>query len=306
MLLTDYTMKLTDFDPEADTYSRRNALFLGEASQAAYASPEAGDPNGMQAWAGMAGFTACAPFGAVSGYFQNGRIEGFIATTDSLLLVSFRGTDPTIGDWLLDFETAMATDPFVPGHVHRGFNGALLSVWSQIRPHLDNRGERRVWITGHSLGGALAVACAARATFENPRVGVRGIYTYGQPRYGNEICSSDCAQLLGSVMFRHVNNRDIVPRVPPFLLGFRHWGTEILFDRTEAAHVNPSPVEGVRDLWWQLKTDPFDLSPLRALLTRNEEEDAIRRLREESFEVATDHFLTNAYLPVLRKALDGE
>ena len=83
MLLSDYTMKLKDFDPEADTYSKRNALFLGEASQAAYASPDADDPNGMQAWAGMAGFSACTPFGSFSGLFSKGRIEGFVATTDS-------------------------------------------------------------------------------------------------------------------------------------------------------------------------------------------------------------------------------
>lgn len=304
MLLSEYSMKLADFDSEADGYSKRNALFLGEASQAAYASPDAGDPNGMQAWAAMVGFTACIPFSAFSGLFSRGQIEGFVATTDSLLLVSFRGTDPTVGDWLLDFQTALETDPVVPGNVHRGFNGALLSVWSQIRPYLDNRGNRRVWITGHSLGGALAVACAARATFENPRVGVRGIYTYGQPRYGNEVCSVDCAGILASVMFRHVNNRDIVPRVPPFALGFRHWGTEILFDTTETPHVNPSPVEEFRDLWWQLKTDPYDLSPLRSLLTGQDEEAAIRKLRNESFEVATDHLMTSAYLPVLRKELD--
>jgi triacylglycerol lipase len=298
-------MKLTDFDAEAEGYSTRNALFLGEASQAAYASPDAGDPNGMQAWAAMVGFAACTPFGASSGFLNTGRIEGFVATNDALLLVSFRGTDPTVGDWLLDFQVKPEADAVVPGQVHRGFNGALLAVWSQIRPHLDNRGNRRVWITGHSLGGALAVACAARATFENPRVGVRGIYTYGQPRYGNEACSGDCAKILGSVMFRHVNNRDIVPRVPPFLLGFRHWGTQILFDQEETPHVNSSPVEGLGDLWWQLKKDPLDLSPLKSLLTGDDEEAALRRLRNESFEVATDHFMTKAYLPVLRKVLDG-
>ena len=96
---------------------------------------------------------------------------------------------------------------------------------------------------------------------------------------------------------------DIVPRVPPFLLGFRHWGTEILFDETEAPHVNPSPVEGLRDLWWQLKADPYDLSPLKSLLTGQDEAAAIQKLRNESFEVATDHFMTTAYLPVLRKVL---
>jgi hypothetical protein len=49
MPLNGYSMKLTD----CDGYSKRNTLFLGEASQAAYAIPEADDPNGMQAWAAI-------------------------------------------------------------------------------------------------------------------------------------------------------------------------------------------------------------------------------------------------------------
>lgn len=304
MLISEYKMKLTGFEPEAEGYSKQNALFLAEASQAAYASPEASDPNGMQAWAAMVGFAECAPFGGYSG-FANGRVEGFVAKGDDVLLVSFRGTDPTVSDWLIDFDTVPVSDATVPGHVHRGFNEALLAVWSQVRPHLDARGNRRVWITGHSLGGALAVACAARATFEAPRVGIRGIYTYGQPRYGNANCSTACAELLGSVMFRHINNRDIVPRVPPFLMGFRHWGTEILFDEQAKPHINPSDVEKPTDLLWQFLVDPLDLSPLKNIFEGRNEIANLERLKNESFEVATDHFMNKAYLPVLEKEVSG-
>jgi len=54
---------------------------------------------------------------------------------------------------------------------------ANFALGTPQKSKLDVRGNRRVWLTGHSLGGALAVACAARATFEAPRVGIRGIYT---------------------------------------------------------------------------------------------------------------------------------
>ena len=50
MLINEYSRKLPDFDPEAEGYSKRNAVFLGEASQSAYGSPNANDPSGMQAW----------------------------------------------------------------------------------------------------------------------------------------------------------------------------------------------------------------------------------------------------------------
>ena len=301
MLLNQYTLKVTDFDEQAEGYSKRNALFLGEASQAAYGSPEAGHPLGMQAWAKMACFNECFPFQAESGRLQKGQIEGFVAKTDKVILVSFRGTDMNVGDWLIDFQSTPVRDPIIPGLVHQGFNDGLLSVWKQIRPHLDARKDQRVWITGHSLGGALAVACAARATFESPRIGIRGIYTFGQPRFGDSVCSKACADLLGSVLFRHINDRDIVPRVPPFAPGFRHWGTEILFDRSNVAHTQPSAVEEATDLLRRFLVNPLDLGPLGNLLQGKNEEEAIRKLKQDSFQVATDHFMADAYLPLLRK-----
>ena len=301
MLLIEYTTKLTGFNPEGDGYSKRNAVFLGEASQAAYGSPDASDPNGMQAWARMAGFTECIPFQAQCGVFHKGNVEGFVAKSDSLILVSFRGTDATVGDWLIDFHSTPVTDPVIPGHVHQGFHEGLLAVWEQIRPHLQARGNRRVWITGHSLGGALAVACAARATFESPRVGIRGIYTYGQPRYGDAKCAQECANLLGSVLFRHVNDRDIVPRVPPFVPGFRHWGAEISYDKTNGASFHPSSVEEAKDMLRRFLANPLDFTAIKNLLQRENEDAAIRKMKETSYQAAADHFMAEAYLPILRK-----
>jgi triacylglycerol lipase len=298
MQLSDYRLKLADFDSEAAAYSARNALFLGEASEAAYA-----DPAGMKAWAAMTGFDDCVPFEGLAGDVVKGNIDGFVATAANVVLVSFRGTDPTVADWMLDFRAAHVPDPSVPGEMHRGFHEGLAAVWSQIRPHLDARGNRRVWLTGHSLGGALAVACAARATFEAPRIGIRGIYTFGQPRYGDETCSTACAQLLASVLFRHINNRDIVPRVPLFFfMDYRHWGTEILFDQGGAPHVNTTAVETVGSLWWRILSDPLNLGPWKSLLTVGGEEAALRDLKSQTFQVATDHLMASAYLPVLRAA----
>ncbi len=286
-----------DFNGEADRYSARNAYFLADASAAAYL-----DGNGMQGWAANARFAECHPFAGAAGTLLPGHVEGFVAKSDSVLLVSFRGTDLNLADWLLNFRTVPVQDRLVRGRVHKGFAAGLESVWASVRPHLDARGNRRVWLTGHSQGGALAVGCAARATYEGAPVGIRGIYTYGQPRYGNSQFARACAEKLGSVMFRHVNNRDLVARVPPLSLGFRHWGTEILFDDGQAPHRHDGPVESSGTLWWRLLANRPNLSAWTAAFTSGDEQAALRRIFEQAYDPATDHFIRTAYLPLLQRA----
>ena len=44
--------------------------------------------------------------------------------------------------------------------------------------------NKKVFVTGHSLGGAMAVLCAYRLQ-EKAKIDVYGVYTYGCPRVGN-------------------------------------------------------------------------------------------------------------------------
>src|SRR5205807_7023956 len=118
---------------------------------------------------------------------------GFVAQNDAIVLVAFRGTQPNVPiDWMSDFQAKhVSWGPF-QGMVHKGFHDALHAVWEiaykdgEILPaRLLNRGDRAVWITGHSLGGAIAELCAAQASFET-HVPVQGVYTFGQPRCGDD------------------------------------------------------------------------------------------------------------------------
>ena len=47
--------------------------------------------------------------------------------------------------------------------------------------------KSKIFITGHSLGAALAVLCAAEIGAQDRSLGlnVTGVYTYGEPRVGN-------------------------------------------------------------------------------------------------------------------------
>ncbi|KYF95575.1 hypothetical protein BE17_22100 [Sorangium cellulosum] len=93
-----------------------------------------------------------------------------------------------------------------------------------------------LYITGHSLGGALAALAAAliyaqadAQFFERERRTVRswlrGVYTYGQPMVGDKMFARIMEEDLGKKVFRHVYDKDIVPRMPPYAMGrFEHFG----------------------------------------------------------------------------------
>src|SRR5690606_37727833 len=69
-------------------------------------------------------------------------------------------------------------------------------------------------LTGHSLGGALAVLATAVLKI-GLRMPVAGVYTYGQPRVGDAEFCRVYDQVLKDITFRYVNDADVVPHLPP-------------------------------------------------------------------------------------------
>jgi putative lipase involved disintegration of autophagic bodies len=63
------------------------------------------------------------------------------------------------------------------GKVHRGFKEALDEVWPDLLPYIRKLAEKgcKIWVTAHSLGGALAILCGGR--YGN----AQGVYTFGSP-----------------------------------------------------------------------------------------------------------------------------
>jgi len=140
----------------------------------------------------------------------------FIAHSGSAVVIAFRGTEK-FKDWLtnagIDFRDTSH------GLVHKGFDQALDSVWSQITKTLEKIHQygQPLWITGHSLGGALAVLAAARLALvidQHIYKSINGLYTFGQPRVGNRAFVKALDDEIKPRYFRFVNDNDIVPRVP--------------------------------------------------------------------------------------------
>ena len=104
--------------------------------------------------------------------------------------------------------------------VHGGFLRAWLALRSQLLPLVLSAGPP-LYVTGHSLGGALAVLCACDLASLHS-ITVRGVYTYGAPRVGNAEFARWCQRRSGPVVWRLVHWRDPVPHLPPRSFGYVH------------------------------------------------------------------------------------
>ena len=231
------------FEPRATSFSMANAQILGQAAAVAYR-----EPAQCAKWATVSGFTGAFDF------FDNDDTQGFVAESNEAIVVAFRGTQPNRPmDWFVDLRATRGHWDHSIGEVHDGFYRALRKVWGVALPkgevlprRLVNRGSKTIWITGHSLGGALAELCAAQAMFVS-KIPVQGVYTFGQPRVGNKDFAAAVNEKLGSGIFRFVNDRDIVPRVPLFTMGFCHYGGQTFFDSDGKSAEAQSAVESLTD-----------------------------------------------------------
>ena len=84
-----------------------------------------------------------------------------------------------------------------------------------------------LYITGHSLGGALATLAAYKAEIYelDGTLKIGGIYTFGSPRAVQFDLANKINNYFGDRSYRVVNSIDVVPRVPlriPPVLYFKH------------------------------------------------------------------------------------
>lgn len=161
------------------------------------------------------GFTAI-------GVAVSDSMVGYVATIDDFAVVAFRGTDD-IPDWIQNLKIDYVQTPH--GGVHRGFYESFQRLKHQVRERLKQSNSTKVWITGHSLGGALAVICAEDLVV-NSDVEVCGLVTFGQPMVGKRDFAKHMEQSLPSRFAHYVNDSDAVPRIPP---GYNHCGSLVWF-----------------------------------------------------------------------------
>lgn len=205
---------------------------------------------------------------AETAFFENKKTDtqGFYVGTPTAGIVVFTGSR-TFRDWITDLKFEKVPSPF--GKVHLGYSEAFASIWEDntgltiqgaatpgeglrsflMARHSGKSPARPLYLTGHSMGGALATlafvnaryeACAdAQATprdnteayvacaAEEPKLPVHAVYTFGSPRVGDKLFASLAAGdgIWGAehpFVNRFVNNLDLVSNVPCRFLGYWH------------------------------------------------------------------------------------
>jgi triacylglycerol lipase len=138
---------------------------------------------------------------------------GFILESKNNVIIAFRGTDSD-PDWIVDAEVSQLRFPYVPKpyFVHKGFLTTYESCRSQIRKNLlETPSKKPIFVTGHSLGGALATLCAFDLAINHYNI---SSITFASPRVGDPLFIEIYNKKVKHSQ-RFVNVFDIVPLLPP-------------------------------------------------------------------------------------------
>jgi hypothetical protein len=201
----------------------RNAQALAVASELAYLPQAEGGP----AYRDKLGLDARL--------FSVDHTQAYLAQNDDHVVIAFRGTESPatldgLKDWLLSDAVNLLTLPagrmgtdFVAAGVgarfHKGFLMALEEVWDPLFEATSaelKRKDRPLWVTGHSLGGALAVLGAW--LLQRKFVAVHQVYTYGGPMVGNAQATQAIDKAFADKIYRYVGGLDPVPKLPTLSL----------------------------------------------------------------------------------------
>ena len=145
-------------------------------------------------------------FELVKTFDKNGT-QAILVKSEGFVALAFRGTEATsIKDIKADCKAFLTTCE-TGGKIHKGFNSAYLEVASDIEEELAKHEAMPLFITGHSLGGALATVAAKKLKFKK----IAACYTFGAPRSANENWISQ----MKTPVYRIVNSADCVTMVPP-------------------------------------------------------------------------------------------
>jgi triacylglycerol lipase len=209
-------------------YSDRTALLMARLAHRAYDGFDKGDDAFKKFQAGFSdlGLAECEKLiDATSG------TAGFVIAGPELIAVVFRGTQDLL-DWRTNMSVAWAV---LQGgvRVHSGFVLAYRTIRDPLFAtivRLVQAKQRPVYITGHSLGGALAVMATAELSNHDDasvRDSIAACYTFGCPKAGDR--SFD--QYVKVPLYRITNGVDLVPAVPPVFSGYKHVGDTRYFGK---------------------------------------------------------------------------
>ncbi|CAG8553472.1 25907_t:CDS:2 [Dentiscutata erythropus] len=144
--------------------------------------------------------------------------------------------------------------------------------------------KKRLFITGHSLGGGLAIAFLAKLIqHDSPLLNIlAGVYTYGQPKVGDIEFVKSFGPEISKKMFHHVYNNDVICRVPPWDPYVDPPGNLVFIDSSYSICIYPpNPVTNI-----SIPARGISFIQLSGILNLN----VIRRMINESWLMITIRF----------------
>ena len=182
-------------------YSDRMAWLMAEMSKLAYLKFE-DDTEKLKKALSLADFELVE-------IFNKAGTQAFLAKRylDKIMVLAFRGTEvKEPRDILTDLNAKFYNDD--KGiKIHNGFNKAFELVKQEVIDVVGKIENFSLYVTGHSLGGALALIATKTLNSDN----LAACYTFGSPRVGNEEFDDE----IKPPIYRVVNAFDILPSVPP-------------------------------------------------------------------------------------------
>lgn len=156
-------------------------------------------------------------------------VQYYVGKGEKTLLIAFRGTDSFM-DFITDIKCNKKTVPYNNTdskiQVHTGFIGAYKEdcvrgeIHKLITPEI-----KKIYITGHSYGAALAVLCAVDLQYHYPERFFE-VVLFGCPRVGNRWFRKSYNKRLIKTL-RVENGNDAITKLPFACMGYRHVGIKI-------------------------------------------------------------------------------
>jgi hypothetical protein len=217
-------------------YSDRTALLMARLSLRAYEAFDADDQSFVNF---SRGFEALGLQQCVGLINREAGTAGYVVAGDDLIVIVFRGTENRL-DWMTNVRVEFVV---LQGgvRVHTGFFQSYLTIRDTLFETVKKllKKPRPVYLTGHSLGGALAMMATAELSNHDDkelRDCIAACYTFGSPKVGDR--SFD--QFVKVPLYRVTNGVDIVPAIPPWL-GYRQVGDTRYFDLLGVAPLRRAP-----------------------------------------------------------------
>ncbi len=230
-------------NPKITGRNDHNAVFLGTACDLAYLPQDQGHAE------------FAAKLGLDAKLYSVDNSQCYLAQNDSVIVLAFRGSEipnsiDGFKDWLLTNAKnflvmptgQMGTDFAAAGvgaRFHKGFVEALGEIWNPMSQAVEaafNQKERPLYITGHSLGGALALLSAWR--LQRQMISIHNVYTFGAPMVGNDVAAKAFEVEFPCRIFRYVDSGDMVPKLPTFSIfsnEYWHCLTEVVIGAAPCA-----------------------------------------------------------------------